>query len=605
VKPGPKKAAAVGLVALAAGYWTWTAGTSVGRPSILLITIDTLRADHVGAYGAKNARTPNLDALAERGLLFEHAFTAVPLTLPSHSTILSGLLPVHHGVHLNDETFPASTPTLATILHDRGYATGAFVGAYVLDQRFGLARGFDVYDDQVSRGADPAREKRPAREVAERAARWIAAQTGPFVAWVHFFDPHFPYEPPAGFEAMDPYDGEISYVDACLGPLLKAAARGERGLLVLVVGDHGEDLGDHGERTHGFFLYDSTLRVPMILGGPDVPAGERRASLARTVDVLPTLLARLNVSAPPGVDGVDLLRTTPNESYAETLYPHSFGWAPLLAVRADALKYIDAPRAELYDVARDPSETRNALEQHSAEAARLRERVRAIAAMPARASNEHAQDPEVVERLQALGYVGGAPPAAEGPTRDPKDALDDYRLYQDGYTAEATGDRQEALRDFQLLVARQPESVLFGRSLASALNGAGRSQEALLLLDEVTRRAPDDLMSWYEKSKAEESQGRLEDALRSALRAAALGPRSPDALNQLGVCQAKTHRVREALQSFERALAIDPSNGPIWVNRGNAHGLLGETVAARDAFARAAALMRRQNTIKVNNISSK
>ncbi|HEY8148152.1 MAG TPA: sulfatase, partial [Vicinamibacteria bacterium] len=279
-----------------------------GRPrevegtSVILVTIDTLRADHVGAYGAKTGATPHLDALAARGTVFDEALASVPLTLPSHASLLSGLEPPHHGLHANGRSiFPADRPTLATVLQGRGYATAAFVAAYVLDRRFGLDRGFDLYDDRIERrttGTSVLESERPCTVVAAAAEEWISRQQGPFFAWVHFYEPHAPYDPPSPYreqQAGRPYDGEIAAADACLGRVVAAAEARARGRLVVVAtGDHGEALGDHGELTHGFFVYQSTLRVPLIIAGAGVPVAHR-TSLAREVDVLPTILARVAV----------------------------------------------------------------------------------------------------------------------------------------------------------------------------------------------------------------------------------------------------------------------------------------------------------------------
>ena len=330
-------------------------------PSLLLVTIDTLRADHVGGYGAPSGATPQLDALAARGTLFEEAVASAPLTLPSHATILSGLEPLHHGVRDNgSHAFPESLDTLATLLERRGYATGAFVAAYVLDRRFGLARGFGAYDDRVSRRTSAGsvlESERPCAIVVEAARGWLKNASGPFLAWAHFYEPHAPY--------VGSYAAEVRAADACFGELVRAAElrAGER-LLVAVLADHGEGLGEHGEPGHGLFVYQSTLRVPLLLAGPRVPRGERSKRFARTSDLLPTLLGLLGEPAPAGLDGRDLLaRDAPAEAYAETFYPAGFGWSPLRSLRVGALKLVEAPRAELYDLAADPKETRDPYKQ--------------------------------------------------------------------------------------------------------------------------------------------------------------------------------------------------------------------------------------------------
>lgn len=557
-------------------------------PSVLLVTVDTLRADRVGAYGAGPGRTPALDALAARGLLFEDAWSSVPLTLPSHATLLSGLEPPHHGVHDNGAyVFPPEPPTLATLLSARGYATGAFVGAYVLDRRFGLARGFDRYDDRVERnaqGASVLESERRGGAVADAAAEWIAAQTKPFFAWVHLYDPHAPYDPPSPQrEAFPgrPYEGEIAYADACLARVLEAArARAGDRLLVAVTADHGEGLGEHGETTHGFFVYGSTLRVPLVLAGPGVPAGERRRGVARGVDLLPTLLARAGVPAPAGLDGGDLVAgPRGNEAYAETLYPQAFGWAPLRAFRVGSLRYVDAPRPELYDLSDDPGETRNRLSERTSEAERLRGALSALRSRE-RASSRAAVSAETAERLGALGYVAGAPSAGAASGRDPKDALPLWRRFEEASWAAARGDDAAALPALRALVRDEPGNAAFLRALSTSLRRTGRAREAAALLAD----GGGDATSWYERALAQADAGDVAGALASDEKALALDPTLPEVHNHLGVMRARRGDDRGALAAFDEVVRLDPNNALGHANRGNALRATGRLPEAKDAY---------------------
>jgi len=560
--------------------------------SVLLVTVDTLRADRVGAYGGKNARTPNLDALAARGVLFEEALASTPLTLPSHSTILSGLEPPRHGVRDNGTyVFPADRNTLATLLKARGYATAAFVGAYVLDRRFGLARGFDHYDDLIVRraeGASVLESERRCDAVVDAAAGWVARQPTPFLAWAHLYDPHAPYDPPSPYRDSGEgrlYEGEVAYADSCVGRLVAAAeARGP--LVVLVVADHGEALGEHGELTHGFFIYQSTLRVPMILAGAGVPRGERRRGPARTADVTPTLLTLLGVPVPAGLDGGDLRSQTADHVYAETLYPRSMGWAPLHSLREGALKYIEAPRPELYDVAADPAESRDLAVARPADAARLRAALAAFRGEDRPAARASVA-PEVSERLRALGYAGGAAQDAnESTLKDPKDAIGLWRRLEGAIWAEARGERDSAIAGLRDLVRQEPANGAFRRSLASALGRAGQDREAAALLSTDS----DDPLAWHERALVLFRTGRVDEALQAEERAIALNPLLPEPYNHRGVLLAGRGRPDASLTDFDKALALDPNNARAWNNRANALRALGRREEAAAAYRNAARL---------------
>ena len=358
-------------------------GDAPRKPNLLLVTLDTVRADHLGCYGDREAVTPWLDRLAGEGLRFADAASTVPLTLPSHTSLLSGLLPPHHGLRNNGlGALPAGTATLATLLVAQGYRTGAFIGAFVLDHRFGLARGFEVYDDEIPR--DPKagvslEAERPGSEVVDRALAWLEHPAGedrrPFFLWVHLYDAHAPYVPPPAWGARHPgrpYDAEISAVDEQVGRLLTALDR--RGLarttVVAVAADHGEGLGEHGELTHGLLLYEPTLRVPLVLRAPGRLAPRVVRTPVSLVDLAPTLAGLLGRTFPATpdqpLDGRNLApallqggEPAAGDLYAETRYPAIFGWSPLAALRRRDLKYIASPSPELYDLRRDPRETAN------------------------------------------------------------------------------------------------------------------------------------------------------------------------------------------------------------------------------------------------------
>ncbi len=576
-------------------------GAAPARPSVLLITIDTLRADALGAYGGPAGLTPALDALAARGVVFDEALASVPLTLPSHTTILTGLEPPRHGVHVNGSSvLPVDIETLASRLRANGYATGAFVGAYVLDRRFGLARGFDHYDDRIERGDDGAKSvlesERRGEDVAAAASAWVASQPGAYFAWVHLYDPHAPYEPPAPFRERyehQPYHGEVAYTDRCVDELLRAASAARPGAepLVAVLADHAESLGEHGELTHGFFVYQSTLRIPFLLAGPGVPAGARKKGPARTADLVPTILGRLELEPPAGLDGVDLLaRGGAGEAYAESLYPESFGWAPLRSFRMGALKLIDAPRPELYDLASDPRETNNLAVSRPDALARLQQALAAARSLE-RTAAALPQDAESVERLRALGYVAGAPPVVHEANRpDPKDRLELYRAFEDATWADARGEGKASLAKLRQLVAREPDNPMFRRALAAALRRRGRSGEAVEALGGADAGGA---ITWHERALAQAAAGQLAEAVESDRRAIALDPLLPEPRNHLGVLLARQGWPGDALESFDAALVIDPNDARAWNNRANALRDLGRATEAATSYRRAAELSPR------------
>src|SRR6185295_9907135 len=353
------------------------------QPNVLLVTIDTLRADHVGCYGHPGSVTPVLDGLAARGVRFATAVAHVPLTGPSHASILTGRTPLGHGLRDNGGfALPAQARSLAEDFRKAGYRTAAFVSGFPLDRRFGFDRGFETYDDHLPKGNDRRRTpyvERFADATTDAVLRWLAtaspqnaAQPAPWFLWVHYYDPHAPYEPPvtdlADRYRRSPYDGEIAFVDRQLGRLLQTLdARGETSrTIVLVTADHGESLGEHGEGTHGIFLYDATLRVPWIMAGPQIVAGRVSRTIARSIDVLPTLLDYAGLPQRSDVDGRSLRHAADGEemsdapAYAESLYSElELGWAPLHAWRTAGFKFIKAPHPELYDLQSDPSEKAN------------------------------------------------------------------------------------------------------------------------------------------------------------------------------------------------------------------------------------------------------
>ncbi len=406
-------------------------GALAGR-NLLLVTLDTTRPDRIGVYGNTAIETPTLDRLAREGVVFSGAVAVAPTTLPSHASILTGLYPLRHGARANSRFRLDREPsTLAELLVERGYDTAAFVSALVLHRRFGLARGFRRYDDRMASRDVLAVAERPADDTTRRAVRWLERQrAGPFFAWVHYYDPHSFWQPPADFAARYAlaYDGEIAFVDQQLGRLIAAteSAGGDRGTLIVVVGDHGEALGEHGESTHGMLLQEAVLRIPLILHGPGLGPGVHVPTRVSQVDLMPTILSLLGATPPADLDGADLT-SAPDEGralYAENLEVRlQYGWARLAALYAGDLKLVDGPRPELYDLAADPLDRDDVAEDRPGEVERLGRRLRAF---QSRADDVLVPSvdlaPDEVQRLASLGYVVGdaEPIRAGGPGTDPK-----------------------------------------------------------------------------------------------------------------------------------------------------------------------------------------
>ena len=434
---------AAATVVLGSVVCTSKHGTVEPRPdaNLLLITIDTLRADRVGVYGHKPAETPHLDRLARDGVLVERAMTPVPLTLPAHASIMTGTYPLEHGVRNNGNYFlPEGIPTLAGILKERGYVTAAFVAAFVLDARFGLARGFDHYSDRVNEALPGSwYAERNADEVLEDFKPWFARHgTDKFFAWIHFWDPHMEYDPPEPYRSRfaDPYDGEVAYVDAAVGKildLLKTAGIEDR-TLVVVTSDHGEAFGEHGELGHSIFCYEENIRIPLILNLPGhLPPGKRTEGPASLVDVKPTVLELLGIEIPGHIQGISLIpeiggrKPGPRDFYLESYYPmEDMGAAPVVGIVSGRYKFLDLPRPELYDLQADPAEMNNRVEKEPSRSRDMKaglDRLIGTFGSADRASTRTVSDEEW-SRLASLGYLSAArrgEPRADRP--DPKDVV--------------------------------------------------------------------------------------------------------------------------------------------------------------------------------------
>ncbi len=473
-----------------------------GPPSIVLISIDTLRADRLGCYGAAGAQTPTLDAWARDGVVFENALTPVPITLPAHATLFTGLLPLHHGVRDNGlYRLPAEVPTLAARLQAAGYDTGAVVGAAVLDRQYGLGHGFRVYDDAVGGSAGLAIAERPAGAVTDAALRVARTLRPPYLLFVHYFDPHATYRPPAPFAAAfreRPYEGEIAFVDSEIGRLKRELGSALESAAIVVTADHGESLGEHGEATHGVFLYQSTLHVPLIVSAPGWPEGRRVAGLASTADVAPTLLEIAGLAPPAGLDGRSLATRAHGDPpptrgllLESEFGRNAYGWAPLAGITDGVLKWIRAPEPEFYDLATDPAEGANVVKTRQREAQRLAEAWKAGAASERPTSaGTGIDDAERLAQLASLGYVAGSRAESTDDGVDPKRAIGSLAKVNEARQLMTEGRFDAALAALEPALRSSPRNVSALALSGISHLGASRPRQALGPLRRAATIAP-------------------------------------------------------------------------------------------------------------------
>ena len=608
--------------------------------NVVVITVDTLRPDHLGCYGYKQIESATIDRIAETGTLFENAVTQTPLTPPSHASIFTGLNPPAHKVRdTGGFILSPSIPSLASILHDQGWDTAAFVSSAVLKKRFGFDHGFDVYDDQFGRAGTRQElledaERRAAGTVG-KAVQWVDQRGAkPFFLWVHLYDPHTPYDPPSPFRERYKdrlYDGEIAYADSELGRLMEHILRkspAEKTILALL-SDHGESLGEHGEYSHGVFLYDSTLRIAFVLSGPGVPARLRVKPQARTIDVLPTVLDLVGSAAPAGLDGVSLVpllkghEAETDVSYAETLYPKiALGWAELRAIRTNQWKYIRAPKPELYDLRHDPSEATNVVAEHSAEVRKLEAQLAAVGRSSGQEKVETTPlDERTLAQLKSLGYTSGFSPRSyrlDGEGIDPKDRVAVLKLidsaeqpaynltesqrigklleavridptnpliyYSLGARLERSGRYDDAMRVYRSAIANGIENGRLHSRLADLLVRAGKKAEAVPEYEKSIQINPADVASQANLATVYLEQGRERDAERLFKGIAAIDPSSAAAQNGLGVLAIQRQDGTAARGYFEKAVALDPDLVEAQLNLGLLYQMAGDRPRARAAF---------------------
>jgi arylsulfatase A-like enzyme/Tfp pilus assembly protein PilF len=568
------------LLVICSGLWA----ESKPALNVVIITIDTLRADHLGCYGYQQIRTPNIDALASESARFEHAYTPVPVTLPAHTVIFTGTYPVFSGMHdFSVNKLNPQQPTLASVLKRQGYTTGAVIGSAVLDSRFGLNQGFDFYYDHFDfnrlQESNLEEMERPGNVVADVALDWLGKnRQNKFFLWMHLYDPHYPYRPPPPYSEQYKdrlYDGEIAFADVQVGRLISFLKANNlyRSTLIIVTGDHGESLGEHGEKTHGFFIYNATLHVPVIIHLPGSASIKTVSELVSLADLMPTVLQALKVEIPAEVQGHGLLPLmVPRKAgesrnlYAETFLPRlHFNWSELRAVETEKYQFIDAPKPELYDLSKDPGETQNLYADKKAVAEELRNRLTTLIGQYS-AGQELAEktglDPALMERLKSLGYAGfsggGSTTVGDRSLPDPKDRIQTYELISDAIAESQHGEYQSSAEKLTVALKTEPNSAPIHYLLGLNYYRLHEFPEAVEELQRVLQLSPDYSLAVFQLGLAYAHSGDFNQAIQTLKHALELDGTNFSAAYNLGAAYLTKKMVPEAMAAFRQTIAIAP-----------------------------------------------
>jgi arylsulfatase A-like enzyme/Tfp pilus assembly protein PilF len=551
--------------------------------NFLLITIDTLRADRLSCYGSQGVKTPNIDGLAQNGVLFSRAFAHATTTLASHTNILLGVTPLYHGVHDNSNFIVRKEfLNLAKWLKDYGYSTGAFVGAFPLDSRFGLTQGFDIYDDNY--GTQGPLEltfvERKAEVVVDKALAWLKNQKNPWFLWIHCYDPHQPYNPPEPFKTQykdHPYDGEVAYVDSALARLFSdlKEKKLEENTLIILTADHGESLGEHGEATHGYFAYNATLWVPLIISFPGLKPGRVEQDVSH-IDIFPTACDLLRLPKPRSLQGISLLpliqgkEVASRDIYFESLTAYcNRNWAPLRGFIEGNNKFMDSPLPELYDLGKDFNELNNLAEKASLDKYRATfEKLVKSQSSPQEAKAFQKMDRETQEKLRSLGYLASAQaPAKKNFTAkdDLKTLLPFHSKFLEATAIHQSGRAEEAIALLKEIVAERKDFDVAYTDLANYYKEQRKLKEAVEVLKEAYQNNPSSfrIISVYGIFLVDER--RFDEAIEILKKALTLIDYDPEAWNYLGVAYWNKGNYDEALKAYEQALALD-QNYPIVIN---------------------------------------
>jgi choline-sulfatase len=616
-----KKVIGFGILAVGVGLVLYSLMSGGQRPvvsgieptrgaNVVLITLDTTRADHLGCYGGDPEITPVLDSLAAEGVLFEQMQAAAPITLPSHASMLSGLYPYHHGVR-NNGMFALSddVETLATMFSDAGYATGAFVSASVLARRFGLDEGFDIYDDDLSRGSHLTRRGVPARRgdlTVEATLDWLGEvpEDKPFFCWLHLYDPHAPYDPPPEFRRRfrtDPYSGEIAFTDTLVGQVLEFLE--DRGLsgntFVHVVADHGESFGEHGEQTHAILLHQATTKVPWIVVGPSVPAGERYRAPTSGVDIATTVAALVDIPAPnrKTTDGVDVFSsqetdldaTQERDIITEILLPkYQYGWAPLYGIRQGRWQLILGTYPELFDIQLDPRELSDVSEREKTVTAELERRLESLTQESTEDEARLTLSKSELDQLAALGYIGSEATEREAPL-DPREMIEAHVDFEAGRELVSQGDTDLALKALSGALDRDPNNVAMLTERARLFLRTGELDDARRDFQRCMTLDPDSATAFHGLAQIEIKGGNFDNALELA----EIGSTKRGAFESLSVLKARAligmERVDDATRFIDERLAEHPNDADLLGLRGDIYAHNGDFEKAEEYFRKAVA----------------
>src|SRR5437588_3544560 len=557
-------------------------------PNVVVITIDTLRADHLCCYGYKDIHTPNIDGLARDSVKFERAFTPVPITLPSHTAIFTGTYPMLNGMHdFSGNRLGPQQQTLASVLKDRGYTTGAVVASAVLDSRFGLNRGFDFYYDHFDfnrlEEANLDEMERPGNVVADEVLNWLGKNYQKrFFLWMHLYDPHYPYRPPAPYSEdykSHPYDGEIAFADAQVGRLLRFLK--DKGLyqhtLIVLSGDHGEGLGEHGEQTHGFFIYNSTLQVPLVVRLPAGPRDKHVNALVSLADIMPTVLEALKLDIPAQVQGKSLLPLFAGKEedasrylYAETFLPRlHFNWSELRGVEMEKYHFIAAPKPELYDLSKDSKELDNLFAQKKAVAEELKAKLASLIREYS-AGQEMAEktgfDPALMERLKSLGYAGfsggGNSTINNSELPDPKDRIHMYELVSEAIEASQHSNYEPSVEKLNAALKIESNSVPVHYLQGLNYYRLARFADAVDEFQKVLTLSPDYALATFHLGLAYARAGQFDDALVTFKRTLELDSTNFTAAYDLGLIYLQKKMTKEADAAFRHSIAVADDYAP-------------------------------------------